>query len=338
MKLSIRRLWVLIPLGVLLLTACASPNAAEPGRLYFLQRSDGVWNLALLDDAGTAQPLLAGVDDFAPGPRFAVITDDAQRLSLWDSRRGLDLLRRCEAPCRAPAWSPDGAHLAWLEGDYRGGVLWVWNAATGSRATLGETSGALAWSPDGSRLAFATSAGLTLWSSATGLTETLSVGSAVAPAWSPDGARLAVTLPGGQLALTTPGALFPEPLLGQGTVWVEGLAWSPDGSRIALLQRRFFPPDHDHDAAEPVDDRQGAETPGAQPWLLDVATRELLPLPGDPTAAFARLAWSPDGRSLAVARLPVGVADPVPEVWVYDATTGVVMTRIPSSAAPAWGH
>ncbi len=324
---------------LLLLPACVPPALSNAERLYLLQRIENDWYLASLDAAGQPQPLLADVDAFAVGPRYAVVTADEQQLGFWDARRGLQAFRTCAAPCRLLTWSSDGAYLAWLEGDYQGGHLWVWTAASGRSHALTAAQGGLAWSPDSTRLAYITSAGtLALWHPATGMTQTLAIETAIAPAWSPDSAQLAVALPGGTVGLLTPGRFLPELLLAdeQPFAWIVALAWSPDGAHLALMQRRFFPPEHDHHADEPTDDRQGSETLGAQPWLVNLHDRTLTPLPRDPSAAFARPAWSADSRSLAVAWLPLGIPDPRPAVWVYDATTLTVTQRIPNAAAPAW--
>ena len=61
---------------------------------------------------------------------------------------------------RAPAWSPDGAHLAYIEvvGDTGEGRIALLETASGEQRVIGEASlgwtADLAWSPDGSELAW----------------------------------------------------------------------------------------------------------------------------------------------------------------------------------------
>jgi hypothetical protein len=51
------------------------------------------------------------------------------------------------------------------------------------------------------------------------------------------------------------------------------------------------------------------------------------PITGDVGASFARPVWSADGRWLAAVRLPMGIPDPRPEVWVWDVATGELLQR-----------
>ncbi len=99
-----------------------------------------------------------------------------------------------------PAWSPDGASIAFAsdrEGDLD---VWVRSIATGAerRVTTGG-GGSPAWSPDGTRIAFAggggPGGGIRVVDVATGATRTVRTGlnNPGRPSWSPDGGALVLS-------------------------------------------------------------------------------------------------------------------------------------------------
>jgi WD40-like Beta Propeller Repeat len=139
-----------------------------------------------------------------------------------------------------PAWSPDGARIAWVHGD----DIAVTNADGSGTVNLTNGVGRNAspsWSPDGSRLAFTSTRESELpqlftmradGSDVTRLTE----GSALYPAWSPAGDRIAFSGDSGGV-----GGLFQIRPDGSGLarlttaiLYDYSPAWSPDGSRIAF--------------------------------------------------------------------------------------------------------
>ena len=103
-----------------------------------------------------------------------------------------------------PAWSPDGAKLAFTS--TRGGKLQVWvigypTAGTPVRITSDSSNVAPAWAPDGTKIAF-TSTGsgspqIWLVATAPGATPTQLTHDTVmadfSPTWSPDGSEIAFT-------------------------------------------------------------------------------------------------------------------------------------------------
>ncbi len=225
----------------------------------------------------------------------------------------------------SPAWSPDGARIAFestIDGK-RG--IWVMQADGQGlrRLTDGPGSdGSPAWSPDGARIAF--------MSDRDGNQELYVVGldgqglrrltdhpaADGYPAWSPDGTRLAfVSDRDGQFGIwaanatdgSAPARLVPGPAAPGRP------AWAPDGIRIAFAS-----------------DRDGADL---DIWIAPVGgppPTRLVSSPGqDGEPAFSR-----DGTRLAFA----SDRDGAPEVYVAnrDGSNPVKLTSNPRSFAPAW--
>ncbi|NJL92622.1 MAG: hypothetical protein HC915_02285 [Anaerolineae bacterium] len=82
-------------------------------------------------------------------------------------------------------------------------------------------------------------------------------------------------------------------------------AWHPDGERIAVARTYF-------------DDRY---TPGAQVYMLEVATEDVEPLVVDTDYHHSALAWSTDGQILVMERINRREPGSFPEVWAYDMVT-----------------
>ena len=201
-----------------------------------------------------------------------------------------------------PAWSPDGARLAYVaEVDgYR--QLFVRTLATGEarRVTRGPRDDIQpAWTPDGRRLAFVRAAAdsgklepadLNDWYTEGGDVWTLDVGSGAArrlvpnafgPSWSPDGRRLAFDAAWAgprRVWVSDSAGLNPRQLTSDSSEAVvhAGPRWSPDGRRLVF--RRIEKTISD---LVTVDAASGASAP-----VTDDAAFDL-----DPS-------WSPDGRRI----------------------------------------
>ncbi len=334
-----RACFALLLLLVLWLGGCASRPASHADRLYVLQAAEEGWALAEVNpESGTVEHLLADVRGFAVGPEtFAIVTGD-EVLALW--RGGTPQpLYECPTPCYDLAWSGDGRYLSWVEGDYGATVARTMEITSRRLTVWGPVTTRPVWAPEGARLALAHPDSLQLWEPET-LSETLPLALEVPPAWNSTGTQLAAFVaPGGSPLLITPGAGFPQPLeLLTGTLRFTGLSWRPGDEELLLLMQRFNPPPHDHEEDEPHDERPGAETLGAQPWLFSQETRTLRPLPGDPRAAFARPTWSADGRYLALLRVPIASHDAPPEVWVIDVDESRRVLQLAEAVLPGWGR
>jgi Tol biopolymer transport system component len=305
-----------------------------------MARGEEGWELAEVEvGTGAMTTLLTGVDDFAVADEgFVVVLDEGATLAFWDGDSRL--LRRCEAPCRSPA--VEGERVAWLEGEGRTAAAFV-STLRGdeARAITSEALGRPVVSPDGTRVAVATAEGLRVWAPGEESDLSLPLGEG-RPSWSPDGRRLAVPMATGDLAVVVvEGGGFPQPLTtradgGEGAQRLTEVAWSPLGEAIVFLRRRFYPPEHDEGEAR--DERPGAATLGPQPWAYVMPRGHVRELPGDAGASFARPVWSPDGRYLALVRLPVGSPGDPPEVWVVDFRANEMLLKVPGAVAPDWGR
>jgi Tol biopolymer transport system component len=132
-----------------------------------------------------------------------------------------------------PAWSPDGARIAFA-GDVCecGWDIYVMNEDGTGKSSL--TSGdAPAWSPDGNKIAFNRAGGIWIMNP-DGTGQTLIQSAGITPAWSPDGTKIAFQRGGNifvmnadgsaETQLTTASAIEGEP------------NWSPDGTKIAYYR------------------------------------------------------------------------------------------------------
>lgn len=160
----------------------------------------------------------------------------------------------------APAWSPDGAMLAW--GDERGLRFWTRSQSDISRVSRIPVVGRPTWSPDNSAVAFLDSQSRVLQriEIATGVTTPLAtisdgfdgairtpIVTRGGPAWSPDGTRIAFICWdefGDELCVVDPDGVSKEQVTTLGTEEektgslarssVTSMAWSPDGSGLIV--------------------------------------------------------------------------------------------------------
>jgi len=207
------------------------------------------------------------------------------------------------------AWSPDNTRLlSWGEDN----LLYIWRVSNGALLFVNRRyaqskqvleASVLAWSPDGTYLATATAGTLDIWKPGDGTVVSsmaLPANSAVFLTWSPDSqllalsddSRLSVLAPGRRTPLFTHdynGGSFPL------------FAWSPESRRLAGKAWVSSTDLTNGQAANPLftvwDARTGQHA-------ITYADSDHL------GASMARLAWSPDGRYLALQR-----SDSLVEVW-----------------------
>ncbi|HLZ72170.1 MAG TPA: S9 family peptidase [Dehalococcoidia bacterium] len=226
-------------------------DEAQP--LYLLDAAGG-WPLRLTPDAGRY-----GRPAFSPdGRRLAAVLDNA----LWTlNDGGLERTRVYAHPAGVsePAWSPDGATIAFRSRERGWDQVWSVPFAGGTATRLSGTpadNGPPQWSPGARFLAYTSvredlrASDIYTVDAASGREQNLTPDSGcwnTAPAWAPSGGRLAffaerdgffhlyVRSGDGEVRQLTFGEWEDGGLHARGP---QHLAWSPDGTEIAFLRNR----------------------------------------------------------------------------------------------------
>jgi len=249
---------------------------------------------------------------------FVMNADGSQPLRLTN-RPGNDV-------AYAPAWSPDGAHIAFVSSD----DVYVMKADGSEQTLLLASAYSPAWSPDGAHIAYISNSdsdnhtyelyvvSVSDGPNADGVGQVRLTDNQwhdMSPVWSPDGARIAfVSARDGNAEIYVMNADGSEPVnVTRHPDTDESPAWSPDGARIAFTSGR------DGNAEIYVMNTDGSQ----QTRLTD-------------NAAFDRSpAWSPDGARIAF----VSDRDMNLEIYVMNAD-GSGQTNLTNNPAhdtsPAW--
>ena len=183
--------------------------------------------------------------------RIAYVTKSGSRYNLWvadSDGEGAQSALASSEPIISPAWSPNGAQLAYVSFESRKPVIYSHDVATGKRRLLANfrgTNSAPAWSPDGKRLVATLSrdGGSQLYAidlnggEPKRLTQSSSIDTE--PAYSPDGKLIYfVSDRGGapQIYRMTPSGGSPERVTFSGGYNISP-AISPDGRWLAYVSR-----------------------------------------------------------------------------------------------------
>ncbi|MGD9403191.1 MAG: DPP IV N-terminal domain-containing protein [bacterium] len=264
-----------------------------------------------------------------------VLADDAVQLTT-DPRTELD-----------PAWSPDGALIAFALYEGSSPDIWVIPAAGGTATQLidipARESAEPCWSPDGSHLAFRTGSAIwvTPFGGSTWTEITSGGGYNGVPAWSPDGSQIAFSsLRSGNVdiwVIPATGGTATQVTTDPGVDYRP--SWSPDGSQIVYSSDGgicAIPAT----GGTPVQITTGGDDPCWSPDGTQIAfdsNRDIWVVPAtggtpvrvtDDPAEDIRPCWSPDGSMITFVSNRAGHAD----IWV-------ICAGGPSSAEEStWGR
>ena len=246
---------------------------------------------------------------------YAIDVNASQEKRLTESP-GLDIF---------PAWSPDGARIAFTSGRDGNWELYVMDSGGARQRRLTRTpeedEGVLAWSPDGEKIAYVTDP---INDPQIHLMNADGTGHGWLvdgnwPTWSPDGERIAITVyPTGaeQLAVINAQGTQQHRLTGRflATGPNSEAAWSPDGKRIAFVSGKDDENIYVMNSDGSERTRLTDEVPGNDHW--------------PPT-------WSPDGTRIAFTSDGPGGGD----IYVMN-SDGSGLTRLTDDPAydafPAW--
>jgi WD40 repeat protein len=188
----------------------------------------------------------------------------------------------------SPAWSPNGAWIAFVRSSSGSRQLIRMNADGSQQVQIAQFPGWCyypAWSPDGARLAFALTEGFSspdiyvMSIDGTGLARLTVGGSYSCPRWSPDGSRIAASVSRGGLSIIeimNPDGSNRRPIASSER-GISTIAWSPDGTRIAFSS--------------------GGEG-DTQIYVMNADGTAPSQLTGSPRDSW-HPTWSPDGRQIA---------------------------------------
>jgi TolB protein len=286
---------------------------------------------------------------------YSVSTDGSQIVySVLNDERGIDLwivpgeggearlLVDCGLErCSAPAWSPDGARVAYSResagiapGAPHGPPrVWTAEAATGQTGQLYQDSQVLgygpSWSPDGRRLAFfdGSVGGIRVLDLQTSAEMVLPSWMGVVGAWSPDGSRMlfndlsvAEEQPYAKVFIADFNLQVVTPALGEGNTSADYSipAWSPDGEWLV------------------VGVRLAQQAPNEQLWLMRPDGSEARPITSGEKYTYGRYQWDPWGRNVLFQRLELGTPYPTPEIMIWPFDGGEARVLLTDATWAAW--
>lgn len=352
-------------------------TVGEPS-IAFISAPDGtpqLYRLGVSSDSAVPTPITAsprGVYDFDVSPDgtrlvFSALREDGGadlRTIAPDGTGEAELLACPGEACVAPAFSPDGAWLAFERRPLDSGPrslasfgnprVWTLDLATGQARLEGDpthTTGIPEFAPTGA-LAFldSTLGAIVITDPRTRASTYIPNTSGDLGDWAPDGRVLVfpeitfppepTALPTADDPLATPG---PEPehrdsfyshLL---QVVVEtNAAADLSGETFIEDSSPAFSPSGDRlaFARRYLDDERF--TPGRQLWIMNSDGSGARPLTDSPNTNHSALAWNPDGTALVFMKFNLGDLASPASIWIVDADGAHPRRLAPSGYLPRW--
>lgn len=340
-KLS-TNLYRLLVIGLLLLSACGRSKPLDSGSLTAdleipqvgeattpegtSSATKGKEILIFADTGGCSKIAFAMLDN-SNFEIFTVFPDGSQLAKLTDD----------PAEDIQPAWSPDGAKIAFTSNRSGSNQIYLASAESGSpiQLTSDQQNDLPVWLPDGKQLAFRTNDGSGLWwwriinletSSVIRFSEPSYDFFSQTPAWSPDGQRMAyMSLVEQQARNDGSSQIHVKNIDGTNDValtndiWANvSPVWSPDGKRIAFLS-----------------ERDGTYNQFAL-YVMDDDGSNVIKLTQVVYSESVTYTWSPDGRQIAI-----GNDNLFGGIYIIDVETGALKELLDVAgknniSSPSW--
>ena len=328
--------------GIIFITGAGSEKIAvvsldNSARVYDVESGDILFPLE-----GHSAAILDVV--WSPDGKYIATDSHDGKVRVWDAGRGIELhsfrhFRSEEMILNSIDWSPDGGYLLVMGGRFNQ----IWDLSLQPLRLIGHSKvlNNASWSPDGSSIATASIDGTArIWDASDGkLLKTLThTGVVESLTWSPDSSQLATSDQDGTVKVWQLDANRSRQLPNPDDIRFSSLSWSPDGERIvASSQSDLIAVIYDVDSGEATVLEQGDLTcylsspswsPGGDRFVTGCVKREVKETPAriwqaDTGDELERLestdgnslaaAWSPDGKSIAVAYAEMAI-----RIWDTD--------------------